>query len=477
MKSLRGRLTATTLLATLGLICFSGLLLDHDVERQLLSSLDAELDSKAEIFIGLTEQEDGEVEVELADLYIPNLAREESVEIRLADGRVLARSSQLGETSLPADGRLSMKPRYRDLELPDGRPGRLIQVDFLPVLEGEGHTVLAEAAPPDHPSRQAGRQVVSALIAVDKSPTLAEIRGFRVTLGLVSLLLLAGLGVLVPWLVGRGLRPLTDLGSQVQRLDATNLGEPLVLAEPPLELRPLIARLDDLRGRLARSFERERRFSSDAAHELRTPIAELRVLAEVALRYPPEPSQNAELYRDALKTTLRMEHLAEQLLALARLDGAGAAPPRVRLRLAESVRAVVERRGAGAVCRLELPAAAELYTGETLFGLLLDNVIGNALDHRTAGTTVTIEATPAAAGGWRLACRNPTAELEKADLEHLYERFWRKDGARRGHHHSGLGLALVRSIAEALGIELAVSLEDGVFEIALGIPSPPAGHP
>ncbi len=471
MRSLRGRLTATTLLATLSLVTVAGLLLDHNVERQLLNGLDAELEAKAEIFVGLTEQEDGDVEVEFAELYIPNLSRAENVEIRLEGGRILARSSQLGETSLPADGRLSMEPRFRDLMMPGGRPGRLIQVDFLPLIEGESDVVLAEAAPPDHPSRLEGRPVVTALVAVDKSATLAEIRGFRITLGLVSLVLLAGLGAFVPWLVGRGLRPLTDLGAQVQRLHASNLGEPLVVAEPLRELLPLVARLDDLRHRLARSFERERRFSSDVAHELRTPIAELRVLAEVALRYPPEPSQSAEFFRDALSTTLRMEHLAGQLLALARLESASASPPLVRQRLADAVRAVVERRGAGASCRLDVPPEAEILTGSTLFELLLDNTIGNALDHRTPGTTVTLSATPAA-GRWRLACRNATADLEPGDLDHLFERFWRKDSARTGDHHSGLGLALVRSIAEVLGIEVAIALEDGIFEIAFLIPAP-----
>lgn len=471
MRSLRGRLTATTLLATLSLITVSGLLLDHIVERQLEDSLDAELEAKAETMIGLTEQEGDEVLVEFADVYLPHLSREERVEILLEGGRILAHSADLGESHLTPDGRISMDRRFHDIDLPDGRPWRQIQVDFLPLVEAEDESVVAEAAPPDHPSRATGRPVVTVLVAVDSSATLAQIHTFRLTLGLVSLLLLAGLGVLVPWLVGRGMKPLIELGAQVQRLDAANLGEPLVLADPPLELRPLVARLDDLRGRLSRSFERERRFSSDVAHELRTPIAELRVLAEVALRYPPQEGESREFYNDALRTTLRMEHLAEQLLALARLEGSGAAPRFGRLRLLPGVLAVVARRDAGDACSVEVPEEAEVLTGATLFELLLDNVIGNALDHRTPDTPVAIAAAPVAAG-WRLASRNLTAELEPGDLEHLFERFWRKDGARSGDRHSGLGLALVRSIAEVLGIEVAISLEAGVFEIALDIPSP-----
>ena len=472
MKSLRGRLTLSTLLATLTPILIAGFLLDRRVELQLAASLDAALAAKAENLLALTEQEGDEVLIEFAEVYLPHLTSRELVEVRTADGKILAHSRALGGAHLGLDGLTELTPRYRDVTLPDGRPGRQIQVDFLPLVEGDHERVLALVAAPAELARDPSRRLVSALVAVDRGENLARIHRFRLELFLISLLLLTGLALLVPWLVARGLRPLVELGEKVQRLEATSLEQPLALAGPPRELLPLIARLDDLRARLGRSFQRERRFSSNVAHELRTPIAELRSLAEVALRFPPDAERSADFYRDVLKTTLRMERLAEQLLALARLEESSAVPRLTPIPLRPALLAILTRRGAGESCQLEVPAEAEVLSSATLLELLLDNLIGNALEHRTPNTPVKIAAQPTA-DGWRLTCANQTSELAAADLDHLFDRFWRKDGARSGGDgHSGLGLALVRSVATALGIGIETSLAGGVLEIALRLSAP-----
>lgn len=454
MSSLRGRVTAFTLLATLGLSLAAGFLLDHTVEAQLRQALDRALEARSETMVGLTEQENGKALVEFDEIYLPNLNQRELIEVRLEGGEYLARIPDLGAAQLVADGRKSMAPRFSDMTMPSGSPGRQVQIDFLPLVEiedelddpnGPDDLVVAPAAPPDHPSAAEGRPVVTVLVAFDSSDTLRHIYDFRVKLGLVFILLLAALALVVPWLVGRGMKPLVVLGEKVQRMDVANLGQPLVLADTPRELRPLVARLDDLRERLARSFERERRFSSDVAHELRTPIAELRTLSEVALRFPPEGAQNAEFY--------------------------GGLPSLSKVRLLPPVMAVIARRAAGESFSATVPEEAEILTQTTLFELLLDNLIGNAFAHRQPGTPVEIAARRSEAG-WRLVCSNQTDQLEEADLENLFERFWRKDSARTGGCHSGLGMALIRSAAASLGIGVDVTLNAGVFSISLEIPAP-----
>lgn len=468
MSSLRGRLTLSTLLAAGSLLLVAGILLDRIAEAELEAALDAGLEAKAQTMVALTEQEGPRVLVEFAEVYLPNLTRRELVEMRLADGAFLARSTELGEFHLPLDDRRSFVPRFRDLELPGGRPGRQIQIDFLPLIEGADDSVLAVAAPPGA-FPDPGRPLVSLAVAVDQSETLARIHHFRLLLGLVSAAALGGLALVLPALVGRGLEPLVRLGEKVEAMEVANLGAPLLLEAPPRELRPLIREIDGLRGRIAASFERERRFSSNVAHELRTPIAELRNLAEVALRFPPGERENPLFYRDVLDSALRMERVAQQLLALSRLEEAGAAKPAERIELGQVVNAAVARHGAAADCRVEVDPAATIHTNGTLLDLLFDNLLSNALDHRDPGSPIEIAARPAPAG-WRLTWRNRAAALESGDVERLFDRFWRKDEARAGGRHSGLGLALVRTICLALGIGLSAAAEGGIFEIALDIP-------
>ncbi len=114
---------------------------------------------------------------------------------------------------------------------------------------------------------------------------------------------------------------------------------------------------------------------------------------------------------------------------------------------------------------VEIPAPVILLTNGTLFDLLLDNLITNAIEHRDPGSPVTIAAEPAGTS-WRLTLRNRASDLAAGDLEHLFDRFWRKDEARTGSRHSGLGLALARSICLSLGIGIAATLENGVFDRA-----------
>jgi signal transduction histidine kinase len=131
---------------------------------------------------------------------------------------------------------------------------------------------------------------------------------------------------------------------------------------------------------------------------------------------------------------------------------------------------VLERQAAGEAVAPAVPEEAEILTQPMLFELLLDNLIGNAFAHRKPGTPVETAARRSARG-WLLVCSNLTDQLEEADLEHLFERFWRKDSARTGGRHSGLGMALVRSAAASLGIGIEVTLEGGVFTVALEIPA------
>jgi two-component system sensor histidine kinase QseC len=115
------------------------------------------------------------------------------------------------------------------------------------------------------------------------------------------------------------LRPLSSLAKRAETIHASSLQLRFPTDNIPVELLPIAQRLNDLLARLEASFAREQRFSADVAHELRTPIAELRTLAEVALKWPDDVNQAA--LKEALNIALQMESVATGLMALARCDG------------------------------------------------------------------------------------------------------------------------------------------------------------
>jgi two-component system sensor histidine kinase QseC len=220
--------------------------------------------------------------------------------------------------------------------------------------------------------------------------------------------------------------------------------------------------LNDLLGRLQRSFERERRFSADLAHELRTPVAELRSLAECALKWPE--SRDAATDREVLAVAHQMERLVAHLLALTRAEEGRSEVVIEDVDVATFVPEVWQRFAAHAAERelavtLEV-AALTSRADRVLLRSILGNLFENAVVYAPPGSGITITAT-ASEGRVAIAVANEAPEIGPDDLPKLFDRFWRKEAARTGGEHFGLGLALSRALAEAMGWELTAALREG----------------
>ncbi|MGO4907343.1 ATP-binding protein [Pseudorhodobacter sp. W20_MBD10_FR17] len=241
--------------------------------------------------------------------------------------------------------------------------------------------------------------------------------------------------------LGFGLRPLGQLRRQLAQRDANDLS-PLPLDTLPAELQPIAGAVNQLFQRLQTAFDAERSFASNAAHELRTPLAGAVVQVQ-RLRLQTQEPETARR-ADAIEGTLkRLTRLSERLMQLARAEGAqlSAAMPhdlRVVLRLLvddfshgpDAGRIVYAAPGTPVLSEIDPDAAA----------IVLRNLIENALRHG-ADSPIRIALT---AEGW-LHVENDCAAVDKAMLAALSGRFTRGDGATYG---SGLGLAIVRTVAE-----------------------------
>ena len=287
-------------------------------------------------------------------------------------------------------------------------------------------------------------------------------------IGLMSPLALALplIALAVWWAVRRGLRPLGQLGQTLAGRQPGDLSAvALPGAAPPAELLPVLQNLNDLLARIGALLDSERRFTADAAHELRTPIAAIRAQAQVALA----ASEDAER-RHALQATLhgcdRASHLVQQLLTLSRLEAADASAPTPGtppVDLAALARAVVGELAPEAVTRqqtLSLDAPAQLLLRltqpghDTLLRVLLRNLVDNALRYSPEGAQVQVRLSQDAQGA-ELAVDDSGPGLEDAELARLGERFFRKLGT--GRSGSGLGWSIVRRIAAAQGAQVQVN--------------------
>ncbi|MEJ6004659.1 ATP-binding protein [Paucibacter sp. AS339] len=295
---------------------------------------------------------------------------------------------------------------------------------------------------------------------------------------LLSLPLLA---LAVWWAVRRGTAPLRQLGERLAGRSALDLA-PLTLTEAPSEMKPMLQAMNGLFERITALMLAERRFTADAAHELRMPIAAIRAQAQVALA-----EGDAELRRHALQATLlgcdRATRLVEQLLTLARLEG-GERPTRQTLDLARLLRQVLADlaptalQGRKSLSLDEAPATAELQGNEPLLSALLRNLVDNALRYSPAGARVELrlqalnEGGGAAAGheGWLLRVEDSGPGMSDEELQRLGERFYRVLGHEASG--SGLGWAIAQRIAELHGASLQASRSErlGGLQVTLRLP-------
>ena len=377
-------------------------------------------------------------------------------QIWLPDGVTLARSASLTTGTLPLEAGTPQSPRRWNVTLPNGRPGRAAGIRFVPHEDDEF---------PDAKGVGAGPADVTLTVARDRAGLDLMLRQLATALVLVNVFSVTATALVGGIVVRSGLRPLGRLASHAASIDATSLAFRFPTDHMPSELAPIGQRLNDLLGRLDSSFARERRFSADVAHELRTPIAELRTLAEVALRWPDDAGTARSALQDALGVALQMESIATGLLTLARCEGGLLPVHPEAILLHTTVRDLWEPLAARADAKslsvaLAVREDATWHTDPVALRVIVGNLLTNAVEYASVAGELRVH-TDGPAASPRLLISNTTNQLREEDLPHLFDRFWRKDAARTSSDHCGLGLALAQAYARALGLTLQARMSGG----------------
>jgi two-component system sensor histidine kinase TctE len=251
---------------------------------------------------------------------------------------------------------------------------------------------------------------------------------------------------------------LNGLSQRLSNLDAGRL-EPLAEeTSTPVEVRPLVGALNQLIRRLASAYEAQRRFVSNAAHQLRTPLATMQVQTERALR-EADPGKQAEALADIRTAMVRLKHMTQQLLTLARAEPEGARMLEMtKIDLAELTRDALEAWTDTAIAKsvdlgYDGPVSGVFVRGEPqLLRELIGNLVDNAIRYGRKGGTVTVRLTRAPLA---IAVEDDGPGIPEPEREHVTERFYRLPSSTGGG--SGLGLAIAAEIASRHNAKLAIS--------------------
>jgi len=286
----------------------------------------------------------------------------------------------------------------------------------------------------------------------------------------------AALGIFI---TRRGMRPLGEITRVVQRIRATQLSDRVNPSQWPRELTALATSFDEMLTRLEDSFSRLARFSSDLAHELRTPINNLMGEAEVALA----KSRTAEEYQQILESSLeeyaRLSHMIESLLFLARAENTDIRieqtafdPIKEITAVLEYYDALIEETKINISCR----GSAVLQADSLLFRRVISNILSNALCYTPPGGRIDIEVRESDGKNVTVSISDSGIGIQPEDLSKIFDRFYRSGSAQAlAPKGTGLGLAIVKSIMDLHGGSVAI--KSGTAEgttVHLTFPSYPA---
>jgi two-component system OmpR family sensor kinase len=300
------------------------------------------------------------------------------------------------------------------------------------------------------------------------APELKELQHAALNLaavgGLILLIGLAGGG----WLVSRSLKPISSISATAAKISAGDLSQRINVAEAETELGQLAAVLNSTFARLEAAFAQQQQFTSDAAHELRTPVSVILTQTQTVLNREREAADYKQTVEACQRAAQRMRKLIESLLALARFDAGQEVLNRLRFDLsktvsdcAELVKPLADERNVKIICEI---SPLQITGDSERLAQVVTNLLTNAIQYNKPGGEIRV----------KLESQNGLAVLTVADtgqgiaaedLPRVFGRFFRAAASRTGAGNVGLGLAISKAIIEAHGGMIEVASEENAGTI------------
>lgn len=317
-------------------------------------------------------------------------------------------------------------------------------------------------------------------VAVDISHHEHFMASFRQTLWLF-VAVAAALEGFLGWIsVRRGLAPLRAMRQGAAGVTANRLDYRLSVDAVPVELAELAETLNAMLARLEESFQRLKDFSSDLAHEMRTPISNLMTETQVALSRAREPDEYREVLASNTEEYERLARMISDMLFLAQADNGMILLNREPVELAVQIGELFDFFDALAEERklhLSLTGSGQVSGDKLMLRRALANLISNAIRHTPGGGTIRVRIGSSEAGT-TLSIENSGEPIPPEHLARIFDRFYRADPSRhRSGEGAGLGLAITRSIILAHGGDIAVHSAGELTEFTVRLPPSPAPGP
>jgi len=482
MRSLKGTLFRGVILGTLVVLLLAGTVLYLSVGARLVHQMDESLTDRVRTVAQSIEEKHYGLEVDLAEMRTEEMENAESPEyiyISTLDGNTIYRSDIFKDSAAPTG--LPVAPgevRYDWYIIKGAGKMRSVLFSFQPGVDDEEEdpeSVAADAGIVVDRTAEPGEQIMIQLF----KDTRQHRRFMEIFLLMLVATGLGSLGIisLTVWVtIKRGAEPINELGSRIEAIRDDDLAVRLDEGAALRELAPIVHKFNLFLDRLEESFSRERGFTSDAAHELRTPLAGLKSTIEVALARKRQGPEYRETLESALEIVQQLENLVKSLLALARLESGQERARKSEVRIENCIRDVWGPYIRAAASKkiqtsLNMNNGRILSIDRNLLVQVLEELFRNAVYYVDPGGSVRIDLFQDG-GMTKLAVSNTGSKVSAEETGRVFDRFWR--GGHFGEDTGvrfGLGLPIVSKIVETLGMQMEVRSElDGEFVVTLVMP-------
>lgn len=324
------------------------------------------------------------------------------------------------------------------------------------------------------PTGIAAMPVVTAVVAVNIDHERTFLAALRDRLWL-AIALGALLMIVLGWIATRrGLAPIRRMAAIVQPIGASALNNRLQPARLPLELRSLAEAFNEMLGRLEDSFRRLSDFSSDIAHEMRTPVSNLVTQTQVALSRPRSLEEYREILYSALEEYDRLARMISDMLFLAKAANGTNVTRDEMVDLAAETTELLDFYGALAEERgieLRQEGAGSVRGEKLMLRRAISNLLSNAIRHARSGSAVNVALQKSASDEVQLTVENAGEDIPAQHLPRLFDRFYRVDPSRqKSSEGAGLGLAITKSIVEAHDGSISVTSSSGKTRFIIRLP-------
>jgi len=457
MKSIRSKLVTTLSITITGLVLSILVATDIAVDSWIDNEFNRGLKSKAGMLMSLIDIDEEEIDFDFSGQFMPEFSGSTETEYFQiwSQSGVFARSESLhlfSQKNLPLEKIKLGEIKIINTELPDGRNGRVIYTRFIPPLDLDDDEDFIEGV------NTSLQQPITLAYAASSEEVDFVLWLIDVIFVVSTVSVIVFIRLFVRKSVDSSLAPLNKLNRDISRLSIADKNAVITIKEPVKELQPIVDSLNAFIRENRQLYFRERRLTSDIAHELKTPIAELINMAEVAIRFPNEKEFEADFKPEVLKISQRLKSIVSNLLLLHKYSDE-ALQKQDACDLNQVILRTLEKHDLERIkfeFQDDIPAIVS-----NLFALesIITNLVNNAKQYSPDKSVVTVSTLLTKEDKLQFSVTNEfKVPLTEDDLSQLFDPLWQKDSARTSNDNFGLGLSIAKALSKAIDAELQVSL-------------------